>query len=475
MEQDKHRELLERQSEVILAKSTKNHKKIIFKDILYKSVTYLFSSFTILAVVAILVFVFSKGWKNLSWELITSDNKIQTALFKCSYINDNSTVYSDPKTGDDYYFSTRWGVAFKDSTDLNKDATVEIHYIDSNSPLLSNVVDVDSESFILKQGNTISELIVYTDEQLNDLNEPVAMPVTLGSKSNSKPTDMTLAKWYATTFDKTKKIVRGQVSYGGNGIRGSLLTTLLMIGLTLLFALPLGIIAAIYLAYYSKNGKLSTIVKNAIDLLSGIPSIIYGLLGAIVFIPFCSGGGNLGSILSGALTLAIMVLPVIVKNTLEAIKGVPNSLRQGSLALGASESQTLFKVVLPNSMSGILTGTILAVGRIIGESASLIYAVGTAIKDKISIFEPSATLSVHIWNVMHGENPNYDVACAISIIILFIILILNLILSLISLKLNKFSKRDNDSIILKIISIVKKQRAKMKEKKEKETKEEVSC
>jgi len=164
----------------------------------------------------------------------------------------------------------------------------------------------------------------------------------------------------------------------GGGCRGSIISTLYMIGLTLLFALPLGIGCAIYLQEYAKENKISRAIKNLIVATSGIPSIIFGLAGAIIFIPIVNStaGSNGGSIISGALTLSAMLLPVIVSNTEAAIKAMPTTYKPASLALGASQSQTTFKVILPGSLPGILTGTLLSVRRIIGESAALIYASG---------------------------------------------------------------------------------------------------
>ena len=228
-------------------------------------------------------------------------------------------------------------------------------------------------------------------------------------------------------------------STGGGGIRGSLLTTLYLIILTLTLALPTGICAAIYLHEFSLNNRLTRFIRIMIDMTSGIPSIIFGLAGAVIFIPFMNGviNSNGGSIASGALTLTLILLPIIIKTTEEALKVIPVNYRSASLALGASKTQTIFKVVLPNAVSGILTATLLSIGRIIGESAALIYAVGTAIKDNVAINEKSTSLAVHIWSLMSGENPNFALASAIAIIIMIIVFILSISVKLISQRLNK--------------------------------------
>jgi phosphate transport system permease protein len=223
----------------------------------------------------------------------------------------------------------------------------------------------------------------------------------------------------------------------GKGIRGSIITTVLLIVLTLAIAVPLGVFSAIYLHEFApKNNKIVIVLRRLIEMLSGMPSIIFGLMGAAVFIPFTAAitqaeGGNL---ISGALTLSIIVLPTLISSTEEALRVVPEEWRQASLALGANKTQTTFKVVLRGAVPGILTGTLLAIGRIIGESAALIYAVGTAIKDQIFLTERSTTLAVHIWSVMSGEVPNFEMASAISLIILAVVLVLSLLVKLIAHK-----------------------------------------
>jgi phosphate transport system permease protein len=243
-----------------------------------------------------------------------------------------------------------------------------------------------------------------------------------------------------------------QSSVGGGGIRGSLLTTLLLIALTLVIALPIGIISAIYLHEYAPQNKFTDIIRSLIDMTNGIPSIIFGFVGAIVFIPMMNGiiGSQGGSIASGALTLTIILLPTIIKTTEESLKTIPLSYRQASLALGASQTQTVFKVVLPNAIGGLLTATLLSIGRIIGESAALIYAVGTVIKDTVAINERSTSLAVHIWSIMAGENPNFELASSIAILILVVVFILNITVKLISSRADKTKVR-----VLKEITINK--------------------
>ena len=216
-----------------------------------------------------------------------------------------------------------------------------------------------------------------------------------------------------------------------------------MVLLTLLFALPLGILSAVYLSRIAKQNKVTDVLHSLIDLAGGIPTIIYGLVGAIIFIPLISTftKKDTGSILSGSLTLAIMLLPVIIKTVEESLKTVPDAYRDGSLALGASETETIFHLILPNALPGIISAVLLAIGRIIGESAALIYSMGTAIKDRIFLSESSATLALHIYKLMEMETPNYDAACGVSLVIILFDLVLNLAVKLITNRFNKKFQR----------------------------------
>jgi phosphate transport system permease protein len=144
-------------------------------------------------------------------------------------------------------------------------------------------------------------------------------------------------------------------------------------------------------------------------------------------------------VIAGALTLSVILLPTIIKSTEEALKVISDDLRKGSLALGASKTQTVFQIVLPNAVPGVLTGVLLGIGRIIGESAALIFAVGAAIKDDIILTERATSLAVHIWTVMGGEAPNYELASAIAIIILGVVFVMNFIVKRIASNLNKAS------------------------------------
>lgn len=205
------------------------------------------------------------------------------------------------------------------------------------------------------------------------------------------------------------------------GILPMIISTIYMVVLSLLICTPIGIFAAIFLSEFSKSGKLVKIIRFGIDSLSGIPSIIYGLFGLIFFVTILR---LKYSILSGALTLSIMVLPIMVKTTEEALKTVPQAYREGSFALGASKLRTIIKVILPSAIPGILTGVILSVGRIVGESAVLYFTAGMVPKIPESIFSSARTLSVHMF-VLTNEGISFDQAYATATVLIIIVAIIN--------------------------------------------------
>ncbi len=217
------------------------------------------------------------------------------------------------------------------------------------------------------------------------------------------------------------------------GIWPMIVTTIYTIVISLLIATPIGILAAVYLQEYAKQGKLVRVIRFATESLTGIPSIIYGLFGAVFFVTTLKLGM---SIISASLTLTIIVLPVIIRTTEEALKVVPRSYREGSLALGTTKLQTLYKVILPSAMPGILSGIILSIGRIVGESAAIFLTAGTVAALPESIFSSARTLTVHSYLVTQ-ESGDIELAAAIGIVLIVVILVLNFATTFISKKLNK--------------------------------------
>lgn len=202
----------------------------------------------------------------------------------------------------------------------------------------------------------------------------------------------------------------------------ALINTLFMAVIALVLAFPIGIGAAIYLVEYAKKGsRFVGLVRLTAETLTGIPSIIYGLFGSIFFVKFC----NMGlSLLSGSLTLAIMVLPVILRTTEESLKMVPDSYREGSFGLGAGKLRTISQVVLPSAIPGIVSGVILSIGRIVGESAALIFTAGTIAEVASSVFASSRTLAVHMY-VLSGEGLYMNQTFATAVVLLLLAIILN--------------------------------------------------
>ena len=200
----------------------------------------------------------------------------------------------------------------------------------------------------------------------------------------------------------------------------ALINTVIMTFLSLLIAVPFGIFSAIFLVEYAKRGnKFVEVIRLTTETLQGIPSIVYGLFGMLFFVTTCGWGF---SILAGAFTLAIMVLPLIMRSTEEALKAVPDSYREGSFGLGAGKLRTVFRIVLPSAVPGILAGVILAIGRIVGETAALIYTAGTVAKVPSSVFGSGRTLAVHMYNLSsEGLYMNQAYATAVVLLVLVVI------------------------------------------------------
>ena len=217
----------------------------------------------------------------------------------------------------------------------------------------------------------------------------------------------------------------------------SIINTLLLTALALVIVVPIGIFSAIYMVEYAKKGnKIVSVVRVTAETLSGIPSIVYGLFGMIFFVGVCHFGNSL---LAGALTVAIMVLPTVMRTTEEALLSVPNSFREGSFGLGAGKLRTVFKVVLPSAVPGILSGIILATGRIVGETAALIYTAGTVAKVPESVFDSTRTLAVHMYN-LSKEGLNTNQAYATAVILLIVVILINMLSNFAARKLSAKQK-----------------------------------
>lgn len=225
---------------------------------------------------------------------------------------------------------------------------------------------------------------------------------------------------------------------GTTGIAGNILNTLYVIILTLLVAAPVGIGSAIYLNEYAKPGRIVKMIEFTTETLSGIPSIIFGLFGMVFF----GTTLHLGySLLTGSLTLAVMVLPLITRNTQEALKTVPDSYRNGALGMGATKWYMIRTILLPSAMPGIVTGIILAIGRIVGESAALLFTAGSGfLLPKMlggylsKILESGGTLTIQLYLSM--SKGQYDIAFGIAVVLLVIVLVINMLTKVLAGKLD---------------------------------------
>lgn len=397
---------------------TTQKQKIKLADIFRILCTWASTIICGVTLIGIVAYVFIQGSSILSWDLLVSDYQEQMVTIR---IDDGAGSYENPNREGEF-FSYNYGLGLKNDLTTGGEASVVVSYIDLNSPFNHAVSNRTDEKIEIDLG---TRLAVFTGLTIDD---------ELVYTKNSDT-----AEEFASIMDQTVVVISVQCKVGGGGIRSSLITTLLLIVVTLLISLPFGIGASLYLVEFAKEGKVKKIIQTMIDMTSGIPSIIFGFCGALIFIPLVGNlfGVSGYTILAGALTMSIVLLPTIIKTTSESLMMIPKHYSMASFALGASKTQTVFKVILPNAMPGILTATLLSVGRIIGESAALIFVMGTAISDKVSILGSSTSLSLHMWSILGGENPNYKTACAISIIILIVVFSLSIIVKIISKKINK--------------------------------------
>ena len=398
--------------------SRRNARRL--RDFFLNAVTYLSSTASLVALVAILLFIFGKGYKLLNFDLVVENFESQgfVADFYPGFETCGCVAENDLPEGS--YYSEKWGIALSDSTDLLGKTVVEVDYVHPDSPF----------AYLRDKGIGSEPIPLRTDYDIIRIAFETA-PTALSRYGAAN---------MIASLDASDSIREIEFETKGGGIRGSILTTLVLIGLTLLFALPIGVGAAVYLNEYAAVGRFSKLLRSFIETLTGVPSIIYGLMGLAVFVPLTVRltGATGGNLISGAMTLAVILMPVIIRTTEESLKVVPDDFRQASLALGASKTQTTFKVVLPSALPGIMTAVLLAIGRIIGESAALVFAIGTTIKDDVSLTGKSTSLAVHIWAMMTDEPANVELSATIAIIIVVIVVTLNILIKLIT---NRYLKK----------------------------------
>ncbi|WP_459130201.1 phosphate ABC transporter permease PstA [Guggenheimella bovis] len=396
------------------------------KDGILQTLTYLSAILAAGMLLMVFIFVMEKGLPGVNLKLLT--NNYWSENIKVEYPKFETGNFKAPETmTEGAYFSPKTGIAIKDSLDAYKVHQVKVEYIDPNSPLKTGIVSTagktKGEERELKAGYNINSLMFKNTQ---------GKLVNIGA---SKNTD---AKEFIAELEQIKELRSIFYQTPGGGVRGSLLATLLLIIVSIVIALPIGIAAAIYLNEYAPAGLITELMRSSIEILAGVPSIIFGLMGVSLLFPITQLFGIKSvSILLGALTMAVVLLPLIIRQTEESLRVVPIDLRYGSLSLGATRTQTIFKVILPNALPGIITATLLSISRIIGESAALIYTMGVFINDNPAIDKGATTLAVQIFSLMSGEQPNFELSSTISIIILGIVLILNLTVKAITARLNR--------------------------------------
>lgn len=397
------------------------NKKRRWSDYICNGMTYGASAISTIVLAAILCFVFIKGASSIRWDLFVQDYWSSNYSITIETDKNKTGEFEVPTSLDeDAYFSKKWGIVLKDEKDGEE--SVVMAQIVPDSPfhyLLDQSVKNNISSFQWKEGLMLEKLD-YVDKQ--------------GNTSMAGSLFMQNAEDIVKILDEdVTQITSMYVKTKGGGIRGSIISTFYLLGISLLFALPIGVSAALYLHEYARKNKVCSWLRSMIEMLTGVPSILYGLMGVSVLFPVTQMfGATTTNLLLGGLTLAILLLPTIIRSTEEALRVIPQSLRDGSLSLGATSSQTIFKVVLPCAIPGILTGVLLSIGRVIGESAALIYTIGTFINDSPGLLTQGTSLAVHIWSMMNMEQPNFEMAAAISLIILAFVCLLNISMKILS-------------------------------------------
>lgn len=354
------------------------------KDNSLKTLMYSSVLITILILLLIIWFVVSNGIEKININFLTQNSE-------------PTSYYVKFKQGEQYPFD--YSVR-----EANNQQVVVIDQVANND---LKVFNNNNEALTLKSGVIIDSIdkIGFNDQSSNEIHTRI--------EQLNNP----LQDYYV------------KITYPQNGIRQLILTTLLAVFVSLLISIPLGMFAAIYLHEYKVPKQLDQAIHFAIDSLAAIPSIVFGLFG---FIFFCITLKMGISLLAGILTVSIMLLPTVIKTIEEALMAVPNDLREASYGLGASKAQTIFKIVIPASIPGILLAVILSIGRIIGESAIFIFTAGTTVNNP-NLFSQGSTLTVNAYEIVREYN-DIQTACAIGIVILVIVLVLNLLTKYISNK-----------------------------------------
>lgn len=396
------------------------------KDTIVKGIVYLATGITICVLLSIIGFIFVKGIGLINWNFI-SRNYNDTTFYAFVQENNNPTAIDTNTLENESDYDKKY------ETPLEAPVYVESIGAEITKVLYKNYT-TEKEQFIISYISKGSPLLSAVDS--NGTSIDVSTDFVLESVNGTDLVNLTTEEVKTLINDQSGELKIKMIEPGG-GIRSNIITTLYMILLSLVVALPIGIFGAIYLTEYAKPGKVVNAIRFAAECLAGIPSIIFGLFGMAFFVVALNFQISL---LSGSLTVAIILLPVIIRSTEEALKTVPIAFREGSLALGATKLQTIFKIILPCAVPGIATAVLLSIGRVIGESAALLLTAGTVAQIPGTLFSPGSTLTVQAYYVTKEEG-NIEMACAIGIVIIVIVIILNILSRILSDKLNVFNKK----------------------------------
>lgn len=361
------------------------------KDRVTGALVYLSAGITVTLLAVIIGFIIIKGLPGMSLGFLTKDYEDTT-----TYVT--TQLYNKTSDGVEDGHMAQLGITLG-----YDDQGVYIKSIDKENTVADGRTS-QNKVYSLKKGDYITKAGAVDLDEMNSSEEAF--------------------KAVAQGIEESSGSIRLKVVRLGGGIMPMVITTLMMIVVSLIIAGPIGIITAIYLNEYGTKGKLLSLIHFAIKNLSGIPSIIYGLFGSVFFVTVCK---MQYSLLAGAMTVSIILLPTIITTTEEALKTIPNKYRESSLGLGATKLQTVTKVVLPNAVPGILVAVILSIGRIVGESAALLLTAGTVAqipKALVGNSASGATLTIKAYTLMKEEN-DLTTACAIGIVLLVMIVVLN--------------------------------------------------
>lgn len=351
------------------------------------------SSISVFIFIALFAFLIRNSWGHLNLRQLVTPYWPKNQVIE-------ETIQKDFPTTSTCFQS--FGLCLKDETDL-----------EGNQRIV--VVDLEKDVFSpygLQKGSYI-ESLQYTDEN-NSLQ--------YGGKLYNDT-----AQTLSNKLSRATSVENIYFQTQGGGVKGSLIATIYLLLLSLLFAVPSSLLVAIYLNEYAQNIKIKKTVEKSIEVLAGVPSLMFGLMGLALFFPVLKLFHMDGlSILLGSLTISIMLLPTLIRMNQEALQTVPNTYREASYALGARKSQTIFKIILPQAFPSLISSVLMGASRVLGESAALIYTMGTFINDKPAIKHSATSLTVHLWSIMQQEQVNMALASSVSLYILFFIIILNI-------------------------------------------------